>query len=94
LGSDFLVGAVIEGVNEMGDRTLPLLDRRGGRDIKKIAKHRKGADGVVVQMFCSNLNNHPVCADSGCFAIFSLWHSHPSCPGGVIALIPIHSQLV
>jgi hypothetical protein len=25
---------------------------------------------VVVHMFCSGLNNHPVCADSGCFAIF------------------------
>jgi hypothetical protein len=71
-------GEGIEGVNEMGDRTLPLLDRRGGRDIKKVAKHRKGADGVVVQMFCSSLNNHPVCAESGCFAIFFLWHSHPS----------------
>src|SRR6187549_2156649 len=50
----------------------------------KVAKHRQGADGVVVQMFCSNLNNHPVCADSGCFAIFSFWHSHPSCPGGAM----------
>src|SRR6185369_13491753 len=29
----------------------------------KVAKHRQGADGVVVQMFCSSLNNHPVCAD-------------------------------
>jgi hypothetical protein len=50
-----IVGAVYEGVNEMGDRTLPLLARRGGRDIKKVAKHRKGADGVVVQIFCSRL---------------------------------------
>src|SRR6187549_2426567 len=59
----------------------------------KVAKHRQGADGVVVQMFCSSLNNHPVCADSGCFAIFSFWHSHPSCPGGAMGLIPIRSQL-
>src|SRR6185369_17694367 len=59
----------------------------------KVAKHRQGADGVVVQMFCSSLNNHPVCADSGCFAIFSFWHSHPSWPGGVMGLIAIHSQL-
>src|SRR6185295_17949955 len=55
----------------------------------KVAKHRQGADGVVVQMFCSSLNNHPVCADSGFFAIFSFWHSHPSCPGGAMGLIPI-----
>src|SRR6185436_7393704 len=61
---------------------------------RKVAKHRQGADGVVVQMFCSSLNNHPVCADSGCFAIFSFWHSHPSCPGGAMGLIPIHSQLL
>src|SRR6185295_7120478 len=59
----------------------------------KVAKHRQGADGVVVQMFCSSLNNHPVCADSGCFAIFSFWHSHPSCPGGAMGLTPIRSQL-
>src|SRR4030095_7987258 len=52
----------------------------------KVAKHRHGADGVVVQMFCSSLNNHPVCAGSGCFAIFSYWHSHPSCPGGAMEL--------
>src|SRR6185295_2623943 len=25
----------------------------------KVAKHRQGADGVVVQMFCSSLNNAP-----------------------------------
>src|SRR6185436_5591381 len=56
----------------------------------KVAKHRQGADGVVVQMFCSSLNNHPVCADSSCFAIFSLWHSHHSFPGGAMGLIPIH----
>src|SRR3954469_5917478 len=31
---------------------------------KKVGKHRYGAD--------SSVNNHPVCADSGCFAIFSL----------------------
>src|SRR6187549_599127 len=59
----------------------------------KVAKHRQGADGVVVQIFCSSLNNHPVCADSGCFAIFSFWHSHPSCPGGAMGLIPIRSHL-
>src|SRR6185436_9107778 len=59
----------------------------------KVAKHQKGADGVVVQMFCSSLNNHPVCADSGCCAIFSFWHSHPSCPGGAMGTIPIRSQL-
>src|SRR4030095_13289186 len=59
----------------------------------KVAKHRQGADGVVVQMFCSSLNNHPVCADSGCFAIFSFWHNHPSCPGGAMGLIPIRSHL-
>src|SRR4029453_6581012 len=59
----------------------------------KVAKQRQGADGVVVQMFCSSLNNHPVCADSGCFAIFSFWHSHPSCPGGAMGLIPIRSHL-
>jgi hypothetical protein len=81
------VGAVCDAVNEMGDWTLPLLDRRGGRDIKKVAKHRQGADGVVVQTRTKYLINHPVCADSGCFAIFSLWHSHPSWPGGVMALI-------
>src|SRR6185503_5788768 len=43
----------------------------------KVAKHRQGADGVVVQMFCSSLNNHPVCADSGCFAIFSFGTATP-----------------
>src|SRR6185295_3737168 len=59
----------------------------------KVAKHRQGADGVVVQMFCSSLNNHPVCADSSCFAIFSLWHSHPSWPGGAMELFPNHSHL-
>jgi hypothetical protein len=26
---------------------------------------------VVVQIFSSNLNNHPGCAENGCFAIFS-----------------------
>src|SRR6185295_4361068 len=59
----------------------------------KVAKHRLGADGVVVQIFCSSLNNHPVCADSGSFAIFSFWHSHPSCPGGAMGLNPIRSHL-
>src|SRR4030095_4907646 len=59
----------------------------------KVAKHRQGADGVGVQMVCSSLNNHPVCADCGCFAVFSFWHSHPSCPGGAMGLIPIRSHL-
>jgi hypothetical protein len=45
--------------------------------------------GVVVQKLCSSLNNHPVCADSGCFAMFFLLHSHPSCPGGVILLLSL-----
>ena len=32
---------------------------------------RARSAGVVVQKFLSNLNNHPVCADNGCFAVFS-----------------------
>jgi hypothetical protein len=33
---------------------------------------------VVVQIFCSSLNNHPVCAVEVASRLFSLWRSHPS----------------
>ena len=59
--------------NYPGDR-LPLLARRGGRDIKKISRSSfDGADGVVVQLqkIFLILSNHPVSGHKVANASFS-----------------------
>ena len=38
------------------------------------------------QKFFLNLIHHPVCAIKGSFALSSYWRSHPSWPGGAIAV--------
>jgi len=55
--------------NIWGQRNSPPQPRRGGRDIKKIAKLLIGADGVVLVEENNPGQHHPVCAFKGGFAV-------------------------
>src|SRR5262249_32512129 len=55
-----------------GSRGIPLLVRRGGRDMKKMLRSLLvGADGVVGLKSYDGVSDHPVCgAKVGCAEIF------------------------
>jgi hypothetical protein len=60
--------------------TFPSLQRRGGRDIKKMLRKPplRGADGVVAYEAGRGVSDHPVCAISVASRHFYYWRSHPS----------------